>query len=149
MPVVQVLPAQQGCVLPPQATQLDWPAVPFWHAKPDEHVAAPLGIGLAQQGWFAPPHATQVAVWHVVFGAVQRLFAQHALPSPPQLPHVPAEQVVVIPGLHCSPADLHVAVPPLIEAMQHPPSRQKLPGQHGSPLPPQVAHVEDVGKVLV
>jgi len=53
-------------------------------------------------------------------------------------------------GLHCEPAALHIDVPlPETGGIQHPPSRQKLPGQHGSPLPPQVAQVVDVGNVLV
>lgn len=53
-------------------------------------------------------------------------------------------------GLHCDPAALHMAVPlPESGGIQHPPSRQKLPGQHGSPLPPQAAQVMDTGDVLV
>ena len=150
-PVVQAYPEQQGWLGPPQAMQLAWPPVPFWQAKPGEHVTDPPAIGLGQQGWLAPPHAAHVAgagvVWQKVLGAVQRLLAQHGLPSPPHVPQVLAEQVVVIPGLHCSPALLHVAFPPLIEATQQPPSRQKLPGQQGSPLPPHPAHVEAPAKV--
>lgn len=144
---------QQGWPLSPQATQLASPPGPpaVWQAKPAEQAATSPDVGLGQHGWLAPPQATQldgiVAVWQNVFGAVQRLFAQHAFPSPPQVPHTLAEQVEVMPGLHCNPAALHVAVPlPETGGIQHPPSRQKLPGQHGSSEPPQA--VQTLGPAL-
>ena len=147
VPVVQVLPTQQGWPLPPQAVQVACPpdVVAFWHTKPGEQVGYPPGIGYAQQGWLAPPHARQVAcpldaVWHRVFGAVQRLFAQQAFPKPPQVPHAPAEQVHAMTLLQVVPTALHVeATLPLPSATQHPPARQRLPGQHGPPGAPQAA----------
>jgi hypothetical protein len=149
--VAQVSLAQQGCPEPPQAAQVpvvDTPVV--WQTFPGEQVAVPPVVVLAQHGCVAPPQATQlevppaVAARHTVPGAVQRLFAlpQQGFPRPPQVPHAPAAQMPVIFALQVFPAALQVAAPPPVPAgTQHPPSRQKLPGQHDSPEAPQESQV--------
>ena len=83
VPVLQVLPAQQGCPEPPQAPQvpLEEPMV-VWQTKPPEQVAVPPETALLQQGSPDPPQATQlgvplVPVAQMVPGAVQRLPEQH------------------------------------------------------------------------
>lgn len=78
-----------------------------------------------------PPQATQfpVTVSQVVLAAVQRLFAQHALPELPQLPHAPDEQVPVMPLPHVLPDATQVALPPVALATQHPPLVQELLSQ--------------------
>jgi hypothetical protein len=83
-------------------------------------------------------------VWQVVFGAVHRLFEQHASPSPPHVPHAPAAHVPV-PVPHEAPAATHVLVllAPVPELTQQPPSRHRLPGQQVWPEPPQAVHVDD------
>ena len=143
--------AQQVCPEPPQAAQVpvvDPPLV--WQTFPGEQVAAPPVVVLAQHGCVAAPQATQldvspaVAARQTVPGAVQRLFAlpQQGFPRPPQVPQAPAEQVPVMVPLQATPSALQVAEPvPAPDGTQHPPSRQRLPGQHDSPEAPQESQV--------
>jgi hypothetical protein len=118
-PVWQMLPAQQGCVGAPQATQ----SVPS-QAKP-----AAVQTPSAQQGWPAPPQATQLAPSQVVPEAVQTAPVQQAWLSAPQLPHAPAAQVPPMVGHAALTA---TQVPPT----QQPPPAQKSPGQQVSLLAP-------------
>lgn len=135
--------------MPPQAAQVPVVAAPFaWQTFPGEQVAVPPVVVLAQHGCVSPPQATQldvpppVAARQTVPGAVQRLVPQHGLSRPPQVPQAPAAQVPVMFALQTTPAALQVAAPPPPPAgTQHPPSRQKLPAQQGSPEPPQGSQV--------
>lgn len=99
---------------------------------------------LPQHGCPSSPQATQVEepplVRHIVLGAVQRLPVQHGSSSPPQSPQAPSRQVPPTVEPQLLPDALQVAEPPLLETQQ-PPSKQKLPGQHGSPAPPQASQV--------
>jgi len=103
----------------------------------------------AQQGWPAPPQATQlacppgvVAAWHNVLGAMQRLLEQQGLPAPPQVPQAPFEHVPKAPPHALPEATQVAAVAPLAEATQQPPSEHRLPGQHAWLAPPHAVHVE-------
>jgi hypothetical protein len=69
------------------------------------------------------PHATHFDCWQVVPGAVQRLLEQQALPSAPQFPQAPFEQVPGIPE-QVFPAAEQVPTPVVLETMQQPPSAQ-------------------------
>lgn len=142
---LQVLPAQHGWPEPPHEAQVpvaEPPAV--WQVFPAEQIPAPPAAALVQQGWVAPPQAThfKVEVRQMVFGAVHRLFEQHASPRPPHVPHALSEQVPVKPAPQADSATLHVAVlAPFAGATQHPPARQRLPGQHIWPVPPHALQV--------
>jgi hypothetical protein len=144
---LQVLPAQQGWPAPPHEVHVPVAAAPVvWQVFPAEQFPAPAAAALAQQGWLSPPQAThfKVAVRQTVFGAVHRLLEQHASPRPPHVPHAPSEQVPVKPAPQADSATLHVAVPaPFAGATQHPPARQRLPGQHAWPwaVPPHALQV--------
>ncbi|SRR5450759_1528143 len=107
----------------------------------------------AQQGCPILPHATHALLLHAVLPAVQRLFKQHGLPSPPQrVPpstlappsiapetHALAEQVrlALLPELaHAPPAPAQVAPPFAVQ--QQPPLLHRLPEQQACPAAPQI-----------
>jgi hypothetical protein len=56
--------------------------------------------------------------------------AQHGCPGPPQLPQLPAVQVMLIGAAHIDPAAVHRF------ATQQPPEVHVVFSQHGSPAPP-------------
>jgi hypothetical protein len=77
--LLQLLPAQQGCPVPPQTPQVPRPAPlqpsPALQARP------------SQQAWLAAPHWVQTPAappLQKVLGAVHSPPAQHWLPAPPQ-----------------------------------------------------------------
>ena len=140
--------AQQGWFAPPHARQVPLVEIPVvTQTLPGEQVSSPSAVTAGQHGCSTPPQATQVEPppeldRQIVFGAVQRLPVQQGSPRLPHSPHAPAEQVAVMLLLHWLPSSLQVAPPtPVEEETQHPSSRQRLPGQHGSPEPPQAVQV--------
>jgi hypothetical protein len=80
-PVAQASPAQQSCVLPPQAAQVSLAP----HRFPAAQVEPP------QQGWPGPPHVPQVPAVEQVTPVEHCRLAQQSWPALPQGAQVPTE----------------------------------------------------------
>jgi hypothetical protein len=144
-PGPQVSFGQHGWSAPPQAAQVPLVEMPVVSQTfPGKQVAEESKLELPQHGSPSSPQATHVdeppLVRQVVSGAVQRLPEQQGSPRPPQFPQAPSSQVPPTLEPQLLPDALQVAELPLLETQQ-PPSRQKLPGQQGSPDPPQASHL--------
>jgi hypothetical protein len=146
---VQALPAQQGCVNPPQVPQLPLLQVPPipGHGLGDGPVQRsltqqpPLSQPLpTQQMVPAAPQASQLPALLQAKPEGQARPAQQARPGPPQAWHTPPTQMPppVHPGLVAQqtvPSAPHCwQTPPT-----HSPAEQLLPEQQASPSAPQLA----------
>ena len=99
LPLSQTDPVQQGCVLPPQATQL-----------PASQTVAPVqAVPFVQHGWFKPPQSTHAPFEHTEL-PLHTSPVQQGFPLAPHSPQVPLEHAC--PGSHASPVLQHGCVGP-------------------------------------
>jgi hypothetical protein len=113
------------------ATQLSEPLQWVWNGKRP----------IQQQGWPAPPQRAQPWVVQTVAEAEHQPglpVPQQPCSSPPQPPHEP--EAPQVPRPQAVPTATHFG---LRTSPEQQPASQLLPGQHGSPMRPQLRQTEE------